>query len=152
MPSAQLYYEDVQPGDLMRPMREYIDQTQLMRWSVVSGNPDVTHFSLLRTRLQNGGDPSVTGQCLMALMDKALMDWAGPKAWVKKLSTQYRVWERFFDVKTFRGTVTGKREESGDHLVDLEVEVARGDGTVTVKGTATVSLPCRNGGSPGSSS
>lgn len=144
MATAQLYFEDVNEGDAMRPMKEYMDQLQLMRWSVVSKNPDVSHFATFHTKLKSGGEPSITGQCMMALMDKALMEWAGPRAWVKDLETQYRSWERFHDMKVFRGTVTGKREEDGDHLVDLKVEMARGDGTVTIKGSATVSLPCRN--------
>jgi hypothetical protein len=143
MPSAQIHYEDLQEGDEMRPMREYMDQLQLMRWSVVSKNNDVGHFAVFHTQMKNGGDPSVTGQCMMALMEKALMEWAGPKAWVKKLTTQYRAWERFFDMKTFRGKVTGKREENGTHLVDLELQMERSDGTVTVKGAATLSLPSR---------
>jgi hypothetical protein len=143
MAAGQVYFEEVSEGEAIRPAMEYIDQMQLVRWSVVSENNDKNHYAIFRTHLRKKGMPSVTGQFMMALIDKALTDWAGPKAWVKKLSTQYRAWEYFHDLKTITGRVTGKRSEGGANLVDIDLVLSRGDGTVTCKGSATVVLPTR---------
>jgi hypothetical protein len=146
MASAQVYYDDVNEGDAIRPAMEWTDQMNLVRWSVVSENNDKNHYAIFRTHIRKKSQPSMTGQFMMALVDKALTDWAGPAAWVKKLSTQYRSWEFFHDVKTITGTVTAKRTEGSLNLVDIQVQLARGDGTVTVKGNATVALPSLQGG------
>jgi hypothetical protein len=150
MSSAQLYYEDVSVGDSVRPLYFYMEQMQLVRWSDVTGNNDAGHWHIWHNRHKeaspttterSGYDPSVTGQFKTALMEKMLMDWAGPRAWVKKMSVQYRVWDHFFELKTFTGTVTDRREENGEYLVEMDVEMAREDGRRTTKGTATVALP-----------
>ena len=145
MPAAQLYFEDVREGDAIRPAREYFEQMQLVRWSVISKNHDANHFALFHSRLKNGSDPSVTGQFSMAMICKALTDWAGPGAWVKALHTQYRAWERFHDLKTITGNVTAKRVEDGAHLVEVALTMTRSDGTVTCRGTAWIALPVRGG-------
>lgn len=154
MSTAQLYYEDVSVGDSVRPLYFYMDQMQLIEWGQVSGNSDAGHWHIWHnrhkevspTQTERGGhDPSVTGQFKTAVMEKMLMDWAGPQAWVKKMAVQYRVWDHFFELKTFTATVTGKRQENGQNLVYLAVEMAREDGRMTTKGTATLALPCREG-------
>jgi hypothetical protein len=153
MASAQLYFEDVKVGEPVRPLMVWMDQLQLVEWGHVTGNNDAGHWHIFHNRWKDTDDPtvsnrshydpSVTGQFKAALMEKMLMDWGGPKAWVRKMSVQYRVWDHFFELKTFTGKVVNKREEDGDCLVDLEIEMAREDGRMTTKGTATVSLPRR---------
>jgi len=152
--SAQLYYEDVQTGDDVRPLYFYMDQMGLIEWGCVSGNSDAGHWHIWHNRSREetptetsptGHDPSVTGQYKTALMEKMIMDWAGPKARGVRMAVQYRVWDHFFELKTFSGTVTGKHEEGDDRLVDLDVEMAREDGRTTTRHTATVSLPSRAG-------
>lgn len=154
MSTAQLYYEDVSVGDSVRPLYFYMDQMQLIKWSDVSGNTDAGHWHIWHNRhrevspteTEGGGhDPSVTGQFKTALMERMLMDWAGPRAWVKKMAVQYRVWDHFFELKAFTATVTDKREEDGEFLVDVELRMAREDGRVTTKGMASLALPSRAG-------
>ncbi len=151
MAIAQIYYEDIIEGEAIRPMITYMDQMQLILWGEVSGNSDAGHWHIFHNRWRETDDPevselswydpSVTGQFKMAMMEKMLMDWAGPQTWVKAMDVQYRVWDHFFEQKRFTGTVVAKREENGLYLVDLALEMAREDGRMTTKGTATVALP-----------
>ncbi len=154
MATAQLYFEDVQAGDAVRPMFPYIDQAQLIEWGYVSNNTDVGHWHIWSNRHRQspdpaapvtpkGQDPTLHGQFKAALIEKMLMDWAGPKAWVVKLDVKYKVWDYFFELKTLTGNVTGKRRENGENLVDVEVQMANEEGTVTTPATATVALPAR---------
>jgi hypothetical protein len=143
MTVAQLYYDDVQIGDAVRPMYQFLDQTQLVSWATASGNRGPGHYDIFHTSSRSGNFPSVTGQLKTALLEKMVRDWAGPKAWVKEMSIQYRQWDRFFDLKSFGGEVTGKREENGKNLVELAVHMANSEGDRTTKGTITVALPKR---------
>ena len=151
---AQVYFEDVEVGAAIRPMVMYMNQMQLIEWGDVTHNTDAGHWHIWHNRWKetddpevsalSGNDPSVTGQFKVACMERMLIDWAGPQAWVKAMDVQYRVWDHFFEQKTFTGKVAGKREENGLCLVDLELEMAREDGRPTTKATATVALPARS--------
>lgn len=153
MSVAQIYFEDVNVGDSVRPMYYCMDQMQLIEWGFVSGNDDGGHWHIWHNRFRptddpkhcelSGHDPSVTGEYKAVLMERMLMDWAGPKAWVKALEAQYRVWDHFFEMKTFTGTVTGKSEDNGQASVEIALEMAREDGRTTTKGSAKVVLPKR---------
>jgi hypothetical protein len=143
MAAGQLYYEDIEVGDPVRPMFVFMDQMQLIKWAVASGNRGPGHFDMFHTRAASGKDPSVTGQLKTALMEKMIMDWVGPKAWVKRMSIQYRDWDYFFDMKAFSGVVADRREEDGQHVVDLNVQMTNSAGKVTTKGSVTLLLPSR---------
>jgi hypothetical protein len=144
MAIAQLYYEEVSVGDSVKPMYQFIDQMQLIKWAVASGNRGPGHYDIFHTTSGNGNYPSITGQLKTALLEKMIRDWAGPRAWIKKMSVQYRQWDRFFDLKSFAGEVTGKREEKGRNLVEVSVQMSNSDGDRTTKGTITVALPSRS--------
>lgn len=154
MSTANLYYEDVAVGDAVRPSFVYVDQAMCVEWGYVSNNTDVGHWHIWSNRhkqsanpkepvARKGQDPTLHGQFKTALLEKMLLDWAGPKSWVPMLDVQYRAWDYPFELKTLTGKVTGKRVENGEHLVDVELQMANEEGQPTTKGTATVSLPAR---------
>lgn len=152
MSTAQLFYDDVNIGDDIRPMYEYVDQMMCVEWGYASNNSNVGHWHIWSNRhgypedpkapvTRSGNDPSLHGQFKTALMEKMLMEWGGPKAWVVKMNIQYRVWDHPFELKCLTGKVTAKSEENDEYLVDVDVQMAREDGRMTTKGTATVALP-----------
>jgi hypothetical protein len=154
MSTANLYYEDVNVGDAVRPLLTYVDQVMCVEWGYVSNNTDVGHWHIWSNRHKQSGnpkepvtrrgqDPTLHGQFKAALLEKMLLDWAGPKAWVQMLDVQYRAWDYPFELKTLTGKVAGKREEAGAHLVDVELQMANEEGQPTTRGTATVALPTR---------
>jgi acyl dehydratase len=59
---------------------------------------------------------------------------------VRKLGTRFTSITWVGDVITVSGTVTAKREENGEKLVDLEVKCTNQNGQDTLQGTATVAL------------
>ena len=63
-----------------------------------------------------------------------------PQAQVKKLGTRFTSITWVGDVITVSGKVTGKREENGQKLVDLEVKCTNQNGQDTLQGDATVVL------------
>jgi hypothetical protein len=62
---------------------------------------------------------------------------------VKKFGVQYRGMDLINKPITVKGVVTGKRQEGGENLVELDVWTEDADGKKTTPGTATVALPSR---------
>ena len=152
MSTAQIYFEDVKIGDTVRPMFQYVDQAMCIEWGYVSNNSDVGHWHIWSNRHKQGNnpkepvvrrdqDPTLHGQFKTALIEKMLLEWAGPKTWVKKMDVKYKVWDHPFELKTLIGKVVGKREEEGEHLVDVDIQLVNEKGIPTTTGTASVSLP-----------
>jgi acyl dehydratase len=93
---------------------------------------------------KEAGLPGVFGHGMFTagILGKALTDYVG----VGNLKT-YKV--RFTkqtwpgETLTTKITVTGKRDEGGEHLVDLECQVVNENGESKIAGEATASLPSR---------
>ena len=86
---------------------------------------------------QAAGRPSVFGHGMFTagLLANAISDYVGVGNLTNfKVRFTKQTWPD--EVLTTKVVVTGKREEDGRKLVDLEVEVANGDGEVKVAGSA----------------
>jgi acyl dehydratase len=70
------------------------------------------------------------------LQARVVKDWFGPEA-LRRFQVRFakQVWPG--DTITFHAKVTGKRDESGEHLVDLETTATNQDGVEVLTGTAT---------------
>ena len=75
-----------------------------------------------------------------------LTNWMSDQGFLKKLGVKLLLPNIYGDVTWCRGKVSGKRQEGGESLVDLEVWCESQRGAVTAEGTATVSLPSREVG------
>lgn len=73
-----------------------------------------------------------------------LTDWAGDDGLVVHVHDQIRKFNYMGDVQHITGRVTGKREEGGQGLIDVEVRLVNQRGEETVNATATIALPKRD--------
>jgi len=73
-------------------------------------------------------------------------DWMGDDAWVVRQSSEIRKFNYMGDHHLMTGTVTGKRIEAGQPVVDLELRGVSQRGENTCPATATVALPSREHG------
>jgi acyl dehydratase len=73
-----------------------------------------------------------------------ITNWMGDNGWLWKMSCQHRVFCYMGDTYWVKGKVTGKREENGHHVVDLNVWVENQWGVITTPGDAVVILPTRD--------
>lgn len=78
-----------------------------------------------------------------ALMQKAIINWMGDDGFLKVHSCRTRRPNWHGDTTWVKGKVTGKRDEGGEFLVDLDVHCENQDGVVHQTSTATVRLPSR---------
>ncbi len=141
---AQVYFEDVTEGAEIPKLVQNCDSQRLVFWAAGSGDYYQIHYD--KDFAQGTGLPEciVHGALKHALLGRLLHEWAGEGGTVSRVACQYRGMDMIAKDVTCRGVVTGKRNEGGHHLVDLEVWTEDPKGNKTTPGTAVVELPSRN--------
>lgn len=139
----QVHFEDVAVGDPITGLSVTVDEVQMFLFSAATYNAHRIHYDKAWAVDVEGYDaPLVQGPLQAALLARAVTDWIGGAGTLVTYSAQNRAVAFGGQQLDFTGTVTGKREEDGRALVDLEIRGER-DGEVLMPGTATVSLPRR---------
>jgi acyl dehydratase len=116
-----------------------LTRTMFVKYAGASGdfNP-MHHDDTIATQV---GNPSVFGHGMlsMGLAARVVKDWFGAEA-IRRLQVRFakQVWPG--DVLTCKATVTGKRDENGEHLVDLDLLVENQDGVQAITGSATAAV------------
>ena len=80
---------------------------------------------------------SPTACCRWAFLGRLVTSYA-PRDRIRRLGTRFTSITWVGDVITLSGKVTGKREENGEKLIDLEVKCTNQNGQDTLQGHATV--------------
>ena len=107
-----------------------------MRYAGASGDFNPMHHD--DTVATSVGNPSVFGHGMLTagLMARVVKDWFGAEA-LRRFQVRFakQVWPG--DTLTCSATVTDKREEGSDKLVDVDMKVTNQDGVEALTGTAT---------------
>lgn len=139
----QVCFEDVNVGDAITPLRTSVTETQMFLFSAATYNAHRIHYDKTWAIDVEGYEgPLVQGPLQAALLARAVTDWMGGSGRLVTYSAQNRAVAFARDQLDFVGTVTAKREDDGQALVDLEIRGER-DGELLMPGTATVALPNR---------
>lgn len=141
----QIYFEDVNEGQELPPIKIAPDKQQLVKFAAGSGDFNPLHFDEKFPMLKAMGlsDNIVHGRFKYAQVGRIVSAFAGYKGKVKKFGVSYRGMDLPNREITVGGVVTAKRREGGENLVDLDVWTQDPDGKKTTPGTATVALPGR---------
>jgi acyl dehydratase len=132
-------FDGIAVGDTQREEFPPLTRTMFVRYAGASGdfNP-MHHDDTIATQV---GNPSVFGHGMltMGLAARVIKDWFGPES-IRKFRVRFakQVWPG--DVLTCVAQVTGKRDEDGEHLVDLDVTVENQNGDKAITGSATAAL------------
>lgn len=141
----QIFYEDVQPGDVLPTLTVTVDETQMFFFSAATYNGHRIHYDKDWARTVEGyDDVLVQGPLQAALLARAVTDWIGGRGRLVEYAVQNRAVACPGEELRFGGVVTAKRLADNANLVDIDIAGRRGD-TVMMPGTATVALPCRSG-------
>jgi acyl dehydratase len=125
------------------PVKEVtLSRTDLVQYAGASGDFNPMHHDEIQA--QASGLPSVFGHGMfsMGFLARAITDYVGVgnlKRYKVRFAKQTWPGETF----TTKVTVTGKRKEDGESLVDLECTLVNQDGEVKVSGEAVAALPSR---------
>jgi acyl dehydratase len=138
----KLFFEDVSEGDTAPEVRHALSRTDLVKYAGASGDFNPMHHDDEKARA--AGLPSVFGHGMfsMGLLGRSVTDWVGIgnlKSFKVRFTKQ--TWPGETLVSSI--TVTGKRKEEGENLVDLDIALANADGEVKVAGSASAALPSR---------
>ena len=138
MKYAKVYVEDVNVGDTLPPLSKGpIQQIQLTRYAGASGDFNPIHQDDEFAKAAGMGGVFAHGMLSMGFLGRLVTSYA-PRDRIRKLGTRFTAITWVGDVITLSGKVTGKREEGGEKLIDLEVKCTNQNGQDTLQGHATV--------------
>lgn len=155
MAKKQLYFEDVQEGTEVAPLRKIATTRMLVQWAGASGDFNPLHYEDEFAKANGVGSPIVHGALKRAWLGQLMTDWIGEEGVLKKLSCQYRSMDWPRKMKSFtdpkdegetwwcKGKVTKTYVQGDENLVECQIWVEHGKGEITTPGAATVALPSK---------
>ncbi|WIM09376.1 MaoC family dehydratase [Enhydrobacter sp.] len=133
-------FDQVKVGDALPPLKlPPISRHQLALYCGGSGDHNPIHVDIDFAKKFGFKDVFAHGMLSMAFLGRLVTSWV-PQTQVRSLGTRFTSITWVGDVITVSGKVTGKREEGGQKLVDLEVRCTNQNGQDTLQGNATVAL------------
>ena len=142
MGNGTLQAGELKVGD-EAPVRSHVlTRTDLVAYAGASADYNPMHHD--EVKATGAGQPSVFGHGMfsMGLLGSALTDYVGVGN-VRHFQVRFAKQTWPDENLTSKIVVTAKRKEGDDHLVDLDVRLANGDGEEKVVGQATAVLPTR---------
>lgn len=137
---------DIRVGEALPPLEMEISLTALVVYAAATWDFHRYHYDQALAAQAGSPAPFMDGQMAGALMARQVMAWAGPDAFVRKLSFRLRNMVLAGERILLDAAVTGvtHRQDAGEELglVELQLSIAKADGTVVVhQASATVELP-----------
>ena len=139
----QVYFEDIQEGQDVPELRITPSTQQLVHWAAGSGDFYQIHYDQDFAKSTGLQGIIVHGALKHALLGRMLWEWVRYDGKIKRYAVSYRGMDVPGQEMICRGRVTGKRQENGENLVELEIWTENAQGQKTTPGTATVALPSR---------
>ena len=138
------YFEDVSVGEGLTPLHKQIDLPRMMAYGAATWDFIRVHYDADHVRNLGFPGPFVDGQMLGAFLAQHVQDWAGPRAFLRKLAFRNRVMVYPGDCLVCGGVVTALYQEGepGVAECDLWIENQRGERVVD-RASALVQLPNR---------
>ncbi len=135
-------YDSIQVGDPLTPLVKVITQAGMMAYGAATWDFIRLHYDADLARSLGFPAPFVDGQMFGGILAQAVQDWAGPGAFLRRLSFRNRVMTYPGDTITCHGVVTEKMEPDGERLVacDLWIENQKGERVVQPAG-ALIAFP-----------
>ena len=133
-------YADVSVGDELPAVKKAPGRLQLVQYAAGSGDFNPLHYDADFPQAKQMGDNIVHGRMKYASLGECISNWLGHSGWVRSIGCQYRGMDMQGKAFSVKGTVTAKREEGGQRLVDIDVWTEDADGNKTTPGKATVVL------------
>ena len=139
------YFEDVRAGESLPSLEKEVSLVRMMAYGAATWDFVRLHYDAAYAERNGLPAPLVDGQMLGAFLAQMVQDWAGPRAFLRKLSFQNRGMVFAGDSITCHGCVESTYSQEGRNLVEcrLWIENDRGE-TVVGPASATVHLPSRS--------
>jgi acyl dehydratase len=147
--SSGRFFEDVSVGDELTPLYKQIDPARMMAYGAATWDFIRVHYDASYVQELGFPGPFVDGQMMGAFLAQHVQDWAGPRAFLRKLGFRNRVMAYPGDALVCLGVVTGLYREGDDDYglgfaeCELWIENQRAE-RVVEPASALVQLPLRS--------
>jgi len=141
--TEQLYYEDVTIGSEITPLVKQPTTRQLVMWAGAVGDYLPIHYDKDFAQSRGLSGVIVHGQLVGAFLGQLVTDWIGERGTLRKLSCSYKGMNYPGEAITFKGRVTKKYVQNGQHYVECSLWAENSKGEKTASGVAIVGLPSR---------
>ena len=136
----QIFFEDLNEGTLIPPLKKNPTTQQLVKYAGASGDFYQIHYD--QDYAKSNGLPTVIihGALKNAWFGQIITDWIGLSGQLKELSIQYRGMDIPGSPLTIQGKILRKWVDNGQYLVEVELWLENFNGERTTKGSAKFSL------------
>ena len=139
---AQVYFEDVQPGDEIGPLVKQPTRDEVRAFSKLTqlAGRFVSDEGAREEGLERMIIPSWQS---MAFLSQLITDWMGPLGFLSRFDVYFRRVVEPGDCLECRALVTDAQVRDGAHLVLMDAYMENQKGERPLQGTAEVVLPSR---------
>jgi acyl dehydratase len=137
------WFEDVAIGDELPTFERETDVMHWNRYAAVNDEFVYIHMDDDAGQAAGQGGAFGMGNLRWAYVLNSLRAWAGDEADIRELGMQFRAVNHKHDVLRTRGTVTEKKQQHGENLVVVEIDVLNQRDEKTAPGRAVIVLPSR---------
>ena len=123
---------------------ELVPNNRGLGWLIEQTWPGVAHTDDATARQVGMPGAYDNGWNRLGWMSQVVTDWCGDHGHLDTIDVRVRKPNIMGDTTWCSGKVTAKREEGGQHLIDVELTGVNQLGDVNTTGTATVVLPSRS--------
>src|SRR3954453_2379152 len=117
-------WDEIAEGAAIPPLVDEITYRRVAMNPGATGDYFPGHYDPEYARRQ--GQPTIYANSLhvFATLDRAVTDWAGPRSFLMRRNVRLHSSMYAGDTVTVSGVVTGKREDGGARIVELDLTMA----------------------------
>ena len=140
MTTPTLRARDLRVGDPIPTLERTLDLVRMVAYAGATWDWHRLHYDPAYMAERGIERPVVDGQMLGALLAEALIDWLGPRAFIRRLGFRLRAMVFAGDTVRCEGEVTAVADEEGRSVVKVTQRVSVA-GRLVADGAAEVMLP-----------
>ncbi len=135
-------FDTIHIGDEITPLIKTVTPQHMMAYGAATWDFIRLHYDADLVRGMGFPAPFVDGQMFGGILAQMVQDWAGPGAFLRRLSFRNKVMTYPGDIMTCRGVVVDKAETGAHRLVtcDLWIDNQRGEQVIR-PATAVIAFP-----------
>ena len=133
MDSTTLKFQDISVGDELPPLEKQITAARMMAYGAATWDFIRIHYDADYVRGLGFDGPFLDGQMMGGFLAQQVQDWAGPGAFLRKLSFSNRAMVYPGDLIICHGIVTGKSADNGEELVTCDLGAVNQSGEKVVQ-------------------
>lgn len=136
-----LYFEQLQKGDLIKPLVKTPGYQQVIKWAHAEGSTGPSHYDSSFARSRGLRDPTLQGRMLGSFLAQAVEEWAGYVGQIRRLSWRNQSPAHPNDTLTITGSVINTYTEGSQGLVECLLEMRSQRNEIVVSGICIIMLP-----------